>query len=411
MTDEITDATPTPRPRPEPLFNLDLKSHGAGMLAPMNFLELAQWLDQEYSLWSSVRHSGDSELQSAGNSYHNARNSVTEAINLKERGLDYAQPLYNVQAGIQNAIAVLPYSQSATGRQVAKFRASVENDDRATMQYILTLLSRNRRTGLQIDNLYTWRAVIEATIERYNLVPAIPKKRLTEIASAFEDLRAEGTALISETRLTLLRLTSDLNEALASYGEASDANARAFDLAQGGRTEAFEKLQDDHGGKFEQIRKTFLADIALKAPAEYWTTKQKTHRDMAWVFGALSFVALAASAISLVSFIQNLLQKVQPNTAPELWRIGAIATFGVFVVWGVRLLVRMFLSHLHLYGDASERIVMVKTYLSLLEGDRLASSEDRQLILQALFRPASDGIVKDEAVPLSIFEALTRNRA
>lgn len=63
------------------------------------------------------------------------------------------------------------------------------------------------------------------------------------------------------------------------------------------------------------------------------------------------------------------------------------------------------------YGLASapaERVVMARTYLSLLEGDRLASKEDRQLILQALFRPALDSIVKDEGVPFSLAEVLTR---
>lgn len=40
--------------------------------------------------------------------------------------------------------------------------------------------------------------------------------------------------------------------------------------------------------------------------------------------------------------------------------------------------------------------------------EHLASNEDRQLILQALFRPASDGIVKDEGLPPSMFEFLTR---
>jgi hypothetical protein len=44
----------------------------------------------------------------------------------------------------------------------------------------------------------------------------------------------------------------------------------------------------------------------------------------------------------------------------------------------------------------------------LLEGDRLANKEDRQLILTALFRPAADGIVKDEGIPPSMLEFLTR---
>jgi hypothetical protein len=51
---------------------------------------------------------------------------------------------------------------------------------------------------------------------------------------------------------------------------------------------------------------------------------------------------------------------------------------------------------------------MVQTYLALIEGGKLTNGEDRQLILQALFRPASDGIVKDEGIPASFFEVLTR---
>jgi hypothetical protein len=53
-------------------------------------------------------------------------------------------------------------------------------------------------------------------------------------------------------------------------------------------------------------------------------------------------------------------------------------------------------------------MVMTQTYLSLLDGRHLPKDEDRKLILQALFRPTSDGLVKDEAIPPSIFEFLTR---
>jgi hypothetical protein len=51
---------------------------------------------------------------------------------------------------------------------------------------------------------------------------------------------------------------------------------------------------------------------------------------------------------------------------------------------------------------------MLKTYLSLLESERLPSDDDRKLILQSLFRPASDGIVKDEVIPHPALDALTK---
>ena len=132
------------------------------------------------------------------------------------------------------------------------------------------------------------------------------------------------------------------------------------------------------------------------------------HVRMSWITGLMSFGGIASAAVLLGWLIRDLLRTTTMNTAPETWRVAVLFLIGVFAVWGVRLFVRMFLSHLHLSTDAAERVVMVRTYLSLLEGDRLTSKEDRQLILQALFRPASDGIVKDEGLPLSMAEFVTR---
>ena len=129
---------------------------------------------------------------------------------------------------------------------------------------------------------------------------------------------------------------------------------------------------------------------------------------MSWITGVLSFGGIATAAGVLGWLIHDLLRTATPGTPPETWRLAILVLISVFAVWGVRLVVRMFLSHLHLSTDAAERVVMVRTYLSLLEGDRLASKEDRQLILQALFRPATDGIVKDEGIPFSLAEVLTR---
>jgi hypothetical protein len=158
----------------------------------------------------------------------------------------------------------------------------------------------------------------------------------------------------------------------------------------------------------ENLRKTFREEIALRAPASYWEDKRKGHERMSKITGVLSFGGIAGAAGVLGWLIHDLLRTVVPNTAPEAWRVAMLVLIGLFAVWGVRLVVRMFLSHLHLATDASERVVMARTYLSLIEGDRLASKEDRQLILQALFRPTADGIVKDEGIPPSMLEFLTR---
>ena len=146
----------------------------------------------------------------------------------------------------------------------------------------------------------------------------------------------------------------------------------------------------------------------MREPVEYWKTKRQLHQKWSRIWGALSVVGLIGAGTGLGWLIHDLLQNTLANTAPETWRLSVLALIAVFAVWSVRLVVRLFLSHQHLLTDADERIVMVQTYLSLMEGEHLASRKDRQLILQALFRPASDGLVKDEGVPFSLAEVITR---
>jgi hypothetical protein len=117
---------------------------------------------------------------------------------------------------------------------------------------------------------------------------------------------------------------------------------------------------------------------------------------------------MAALAAIMCSLAYWTLLHAGNDGKPEAWRVAFAGLLGVIGVWAVRLFVRMFLSHSHLATDAAERVTMVKTYLALLEGDKLPSDDDRKLILQALFRPASDGIVKDEGLPHPVLEALTR---
>ena len=66
--------------------------------------------------------------------------------------------------------------------------------------------------------------------------------------------------------------------------------------------------------------------------------------------------------------------------------------------WIGRILLRMYLSGHHLATDAEERRTMIMTFLALAKSKSVQDA-DRNLILTALFRPGSDGIVKDDAAP------------
>ena len=145
----------------------------------------------------------------------------------------------------------------------------------------------------------------------------------------------------------------------------------------------------------------------MRAPVEYWSDKAISHNAksrslLKWVFGGM-FVLAAIFALLTERVFSTLY-----NGRPDSWKIAAPILVGVVAVWAVRLIVRMYLSQSHLATDAEERVTMVKTYLSLLEGGKMPDSEDRKLVLTPLFRPATDGIVKEDGIPHPALDLLTK---
>jgi hypothetical protein len=95
-----------------------------------------------------------------------------------------------------------------------------------------------------------------------------------------------------------------------------------------------------------------------------------------------------------------------PHILPTL-----VITVGL--LWGLRLLARLFLVQVHLHADAAERVVMVKTYLSLLvgkgvlEGKPAVKDDNLTIILSQLFRHESTGVFPDDSAPtLPLVEAM-----
>ena len=76
--------------------------------------------------------------------------------------------------------------------------------------------------------------------------------------------------------------------------------------------------------------------------------------------------------------------------------LGLVAT--TFFIWIMRILVRLYLSELHLGIDARERETMLLTYLALTNEGKVEPT-DRALVLAPLFRPTADGVVKDDGAP------------
>lgn len=399
-------------PTAEPLFSIDLGENG-GLFAPSTLEQATAWIQREQSFWSWIHSRSygnhDQGIKQALEQLNPALSNIQQAPQYKDSNPQQYQSQLNGTVERVRDVFVqrkLPHSSTPLEKRIEAYRK--ETNDNTCSFLAAVFVPPQQGHTYQPQDLAAWRGLVEGLIDRYNLGSAPVKSRKQAAEQSFEQLRGKAETLIGEKSLAYDELHRNYDSVAKNISTTAGDQDTHFKATQDQRESDFQKLVAEHKDEMEKLRKTFREEIALRAPAEYWEAKLVGHERMTRIFGGISFGSIAASAIVLGYFIHDLLGKTPQGQVPESWKVAMLVLIGLFTVWGVRLLVRMFLSHLHLSTDAAERVVMVKTYLSLLEGDHLSGNEDRQLILQALFRPASDGIVKDEGLPPSAFEFLTR---
>jgi hypothetical protein len=166
-------------------------------------------------------------------------------------------------------------------------------------------------------------------------------------------------------------------------------------------------------------RELYAELMGLKAPAEYWTGKSRNHAENEGrylnhiKFGSVWFVLFSVSVPLL--FVKKGLPWIDGIVAGKSFDFGFVyyPLLGLYVLlvttglWGLRVLVKLYLSEHHLRTDANERATMITTYLALTEKGS-ADSSDRSIILSSLFRPTQDGVVKDEGVDVAIPHLLSK---
>ncbi|HEU4458106.1 MAG TPA: DUF6161 domain-containing protein [Methylibium sp.] len=310
--------------------------------------------------------------------------------------------LSNVQQELTTAYITrqLPHSLSRWGKRVAELRQPDE-----ALAYLFALLPPQPGSNIVFDGRSTdmWRGFLQGMFDRYgiatDLEPALRADRaaLEDLRGRAEDELGQQSGHLNQLRRDFAALVNDVAATLAS--QKSDF-AESMDSLESAHAAALEA----HENKLDTLRKTFNEQMALRGPVSYWESKSKSHTTQAWVWGVGALVLMVLLALALWNGIHWALLE----DPPKPWKLVALAATGAIGFWVVRLAVRMFLSNSHLSTDAGERVTMVKTYLALLESDKMPSDDERKLVLTPLFRPATDGLVKDEGLPHPILEMLTR---
>jgi hypothetical protein len=181
----------------------------------------------------------------------------------------------------------------------------------------------------------------------------------------------------------------------------------------------FVEFRDKISEEWSNTRDAYSEQLKLQAPVTLWksrateySTSSRGRLVVAIVTGIVGLVATVFVTWSTFVLARRMFASATFGDVPVdanglrvtfhyelLIATAATLLFLTMFLWALRIVVRMYMTEHHLAIDAKARATLVETYLSLTkEGG--ASDADRAIILASLFRPVTDGMVKEDAMPM-----------
>lgn len=293
---------------------------------------------------------------------------------------------------------------------------SFENTAAAKADKSIANMAKIKGDKARATALFAHLRDVEVTNDRLERLDT----RLNETMERLTTFEDETNPLIEAAANTLEVLDKGLNDAkerLTTFED--DTKAR------------IEKAESDYQNSLEATAKAFSETNAIKAPVELWKEKRKEHQENSDTARNSFYWSLVATAIAVIILAAILIFRTdvayaiftpvgcdiaKPETckgfsARGLSILGLIAMLFTCLLWYVRMQMKLFLSERHLALDARERTAFAQAYVGFL-GDKDSSDEaagQRSAVYAALFRPAPDGIIKeDSGLDPSIAAALSK---
>jgi hypothetical protein len=382
-----------------PFISIDLGNRG-GKLTFQTFDDLRIWSEKECSQWNWVGNAGfDSNIGYVlrdGQIYF--RDSLRGLIGQYPSNNGLFAQIRSIFADLlKNGRALI--STSAPGKFVLKLH---ETNPVGALWALATLTGVSSVMSISQVPLAGLDGFIQAMMFRHGLKGSASSER-----EALEGLYGEMATALSAKIAGLEGAKGGFDQLVAEFNAAKDSFQSNGEAAIDEAKRLFAGELETTKDRFAAIEKTYEDKLALQAPVKYWTDKAVSHarkfRSLAWSSGIAMMLAIVLVTTEVSCFVP----KVTKGEFPDPWRIGMVLITVTMLIWIIRLLVKMTLSQLHLQTDAEERTVLANAYLALLQRDQALRPEDREMVLQVLFRSAATGIV-DDGGPATPIEIITK---
>ena len=380
------------------LIDIDLGANG-GRLVATELKEIEEWLDVEMLFWepllnSSEARSGDSAygLNHTQNVFNDLRQYISQFAGNPGSYLEQIKTALQEHYGKRRVL----HSSTSDAQFVIKQFKTVGQVEAAAALTVAVGHNVNMSVPSQC------RGAFRFFLHEIGIDPDsanASKAALQQVAHKFSQRYSEDVDASNELRRDLENLVANHTDAASRAPRVvSKFVRRARNLAKAQLQQSYDRLS-----AFEDIYRT---QLGLRAPVEYWRKKRFKHLGLTLGF-LVSFLGYLGFLVYLgyLAFPDSGLFSIDTWKDAQLGFVAfAVVIIGILLSLA-RVLLKLTMSQLHLFNDADERVTMVETYLALLEGGH-ANESHMNIVLERMFAPAADGIVKEDLGPANSIEAL-----
>lgn len=353
--------------------------------------ELVEFLETQIEFYRWIEEANSTLFQQLRANFPKRLRDVLELLRRFQR--ESAESLVGGARNDLNSIYYekkLPHDNSKLGNFLSKLAESNVNAAAAAL---------SAWTGISVQDERTAVVAQGRTLLSLHLSPFLDLD-YASAADALIKLEASHNSEIRRLKEIQKESLKEGNDRIAKHSEHFDNITKEKET----RWEELETEISDAVTSLENTEKAYKEFMGLKAPVEYWSDKAEGHKiavERNLVVLVLFALFGGGSLIGLLWGIANTALSWAKSDPPvavflTLATVGVAATTGV--IWILRVMVRNYLSEKHLGIDAQERATMIQSYLAFMEAGQV-ETEERKILLQSIFRPTADGIVKDDAAP------------
>jgi len=272
-------------------------------------------------------------------------------------------------------------------------------------RYIKSVSQRNTYIANAVTLCYSWEPG-KSIPERYNEFPewqiacairAAFTESILGLQGDLSSIRIQGNEAISKLNGQIEAFDKSQADFSADGKELFENIKKEYKVLSEGCNEQYNVFMNTAKTEYEDLKKFYQTELALKAPVEYWQGVANKNRRLTYIWGATFPLILGGMVYCIIEYHEAVLSFLKDLGKESVAIIFTLA-IGTAGFWVLRMISKIFLSNYQRWVDAAERETMVKTFLALRREGHI-TDEKLDLVLAPLFRPGATGLVKDDSAP------------